>query len=228
MRKRKLVLLCGAGFPIMWGSPTSAFLTKTIKNIVREGLSDNRSLCNKLINNDSFEAILAAIESLLYYSIDNFNSNYFASFFKCTEEINTDFLWGIYQKSINAIIREVEKYENRVLQDTDTKLSIVSLWNALSMKFESINYYTTNYDEILPYAINSKNSCLNATKPNNIEPFSNLHGSIHLCKEGTGQSYDIKHKDETCFLNNALSIDGGNPNELIIFSPIITGNTSVY
>ena len=223
MRKRKLVLLCGAGFPIMWGSPTSAFLTETIKNIVREGLSDNRSLCNKLINNDSFEAILAAIESLLYYSIDNFNSNYFASFFKCTEEINTDFLWDIYQKSINAIIREVEKYENRVLQDTDTKLSIVSLWNALSMKFESINYYTTNYDEILPYAINSKNSCLNATKPNNIEPFSNLHGSIHLCKELNGQSYDIKHKDVTCYLNNALLIDGGNPNELIIFSPIITG-----
>lgn len=223
MRKRKLVLLCGAGFPIMWGSPTSEFLTETIKNIVREELSDNRSLCNKLINNDSFETILAAIESLLYYSIDNVNSNYLASFFKCTEEIDTDSLWAIYQKCINAIIQEVEEYENRVLQDTDAQKSIISLWNVLSKKFESVNYYTTNYDEILPYVINSKNSYLDATKPNNKEQFSNLHGSIHLCKQWNGQTYDIAHKDGACTLNNALSNDGGNPNELILFSPIITG-----
>ena len=41
MRKSKLVLLCGAGFPIMWGSPTSDFLTETIKKYIREGLSNN-------------------------------------------------------------------------------------------------------------------------------------------------------------------------------------------
>ena len=126
---------------------------------------------------------MAAIESLLYYSIDNFNYSYLASFFKCTEEIDTDSLWAIYQKCINAIIQEVEKYENRVLQDTDAQKSIISLWNVLSKKFESVNYYTTNYDEILPYVINSKNSYLDATKPNNKEQFSNLHGSIHLCKQ---------------------------------------------
>ena len=38
MRKSKLVLLCGAGFPIMWGSPTSDFLTETIKKYIREEL----------------------------------------------------------------------------------------------------------------------------------------------------------------------------------------------
>ena len=149
MKNGKLVLLCGAGFPIMWGSPKSAFLTKTIKNIVQEELRDNISLSDKLINNDSFETILAAIESLLYYRIDNFNYSYLASFFKCTKEIDIDSLWEIYKNCINAIIHEVEKYENRVLQDKNKRMSIVSFWNVLSKKFESINYYTTNYDEIL-------------------------------------------------------------------------------
>ena len=223
MKNGKLVLLCGAGFPIMWGSPTSDFLTKTIKNIVQEELRDNISLSDKLINNDSFETILAAIESLLYYRIDNFNYSYLASFFKCTKEIDIDSLWEIYKNCINAIIHEVEKYENRVLQDKNKRMSIVSFWNVLSKKFESINYYTTNYDEILPYIIKSKDSCIEATKSNNKEQFFNLHGSIHLCKEWNGQSYDIKHKDVTCYLNNALLIDGGNPNEVLLFSPIITG-----
>lgn len=223
MRKSKLVLLCGAGFPIMWGSPTSDSLTETIKNYIREGLSNNSTLCNKLINNDSFESILAAIESLLYYSIDDSNSSYLASFFKCTEEIDTDSLWDIYQKCINAIIHEVEKYENRVLQDETARKSIVSLWEVLNKKFENISYYTTNYDEILPYVINSEYSCLEATKSYNIEQFSNLHGSIHLCKKWNGQRYEVKHTDITSIFNYALANDGGNPNELMIFSPIITG-----
>lgn len=223
MRKSKLVLLCGAGFPIMWGSPTSDFLTDTIKKYIRKGLSNNRSLCDKLINNNSFESILAAIESLLYYSIDNSNSSYLASFFRCTEEIDTDSLWEIYQKCINAIIHEVEKYENRVLQDETARKSIVSLWDVLNKKFENISYYTTNYDEILPYVINSEYSCLETTQSYNIEQFSNLHGSIHLCKNCNGQTYDVIHTDTTCILNYALPIDGGNPNELMIFSPIITG-----
>lgn len=223
MRKSKLVLLCGAGFPIMWDSPTSDFLTETIKKYIREGLCDNRSLCDKLINNDSFESILAAIESLLYYSIDNSNSSYLASFFKCTEEIDTDSLWEIYQKCINAIIHEVQQYENRVLHDETARKSIVSLWDVLNKKFESISYYTTNYDEILPSVINSEYSCLETTQSYKIEQFSNLHGSIHLCKKWGGQTYDVIHTDEVSTLNNALSIDGGNPNELMFFSPIITG-----
>lgn len=223
MRKSKLVLLCGAGFPIMWGGPTSDTLTETIKNYIRDGLSNNSTLCNRLINNDSFESILAAIESLIYYSIDNTNSSYLASFFKCTEEIDTVSLWEIYQKCINAIIHEVEKYENRVLQDETARKSIVSLWDVLNKKFESISYYTTNYDEVLPYVINSEYSCLETTQSYNIEQFSNLHGSIHLCKKWIGQTYDVIHTDTTCILDYALPNDGGNPNELMIFSPIITG-----
>ena len=62
MKNGKLVIFCGAGFPIMWGSPTSDFLTKTIKNIVQEELRDNRSLSYKIIKNDSFETIMAALE----------------------------------------------------------------------------------------------------------------------------------------------------------------------
>ena len=166
---------------------------------------------------------MAAIESLLYYSIDDSNSSYLASFFKCTEEIDTDSLWNIYQKCINAIIHEVEKYENRVLQDETARKSIVSLWEVLNKKFENISYYTTNYDEILPYVINSEYSCLETTQSYNIEQFSNLHGSIHLCKKWNGQTYDVIHTDDACILSNALPIDGGNPNELMIFSPIITG-----
>ena len=207
----------------MWGSPTSDFLTETIKKYIREGLRNNSTLCNKLINNDSFESILAAIESLIYYSIDDFNSSYLASFFKCTEEIDTVSLWEIYHKCINAIIHEVQQYENRVLQDKTARKSIVSLWDVLNKKFENISYYTTNYDEILPYVINSEYSCLETTQSYNIEQFSNLHGSIHLCKKWNGQTYDVIHTDCACIFSNALPIDGGNPNELMIFSPIITG-----
>lgn len=228
MENNKLVILCGAGFPLMWGAPKSDELAISIKKIIRRKLVNNTSLCRKLLNNDSFETIIAAIESLIYYSISSFNKNYMTSFFKCQEDIDSGILWELYEECINTIIQRIEEYENRVLQDNNIKESIRSLWTVLNTTFKSVKYNTTNYDEILPRVLNW--DCENmdlATYANMQNTFSNLHGSIHLCKKYNGWCYEIIHTEKTCRQNNAFLIEGGNPNELMIFFPIITGQNKV-
>lgn len=43
MNNTKLVMLCGAGFPLMWGAPTSKVLTNRIKEIIRAKLGNKKS-----------------------------------------------------------------------------------------------------------------------------------------------------------------------------------------
>lgn len=224
MEKDKLVILSGAGFPIMWGAPKSDDLLQIIKSIVKDKMFNNISLCQKLVNNNSFETILAAIESLLYYSIGTYNKDYLTSFFKCSENIDTAILWDLYQECINAIIKKVEEYENSVLQNETIKRSVLSVWDALGTHYKNVNYYTTNYDEIPNKMFNTDFPTLDIhTHIKSRKTFSNLHGSIHLCQEYKGEGYEVIHRVGTCWLNSAIPIKGGNPNELIIFSPIITG-----
>lgn len=224
MNNTKLVMLCGAGFPLMWGAPTSKVLTNKIKEIIRAKLGNKKKQCKKLVRNDSFENILAAIESLMSYRLAKKNRNYLSSFFKCTnEKINIDSLWNLYKLCINKIIDEVAKYESATLNDKKRKESIISFWQVLSNNFGSVNYYTTNYDEILPYVIEVGDTQFAVIQSNKKNTFFNLHGSIHLSMEKNGYGYYICHNEKACDLNRALLNKGGNPNEPLIFSPIITG-----
>lgn len=224
MNNTKLVILCGAGFPLMWGAPKSEDLTNRIKEIIQEKLANNMSLCERLINNNSFENILAAIESLMSYSLGKENCDYLSSFFRCTyEEVNLESLWEIYTLCINKIIDEVVIYESATRNDKKWKESIISFWQVLSNNFGSVKYYTTNYDEILPNVIEVGDTQFDVIQSNKNNSFFNLHGSIHLCMGKNGYGYYICHNEIACELNRAQLNKGGNPNEPLIFSPIITG-----
>lgn len=224
MNNTKLVMLCGAGFPLMWGAPTSKVLTNRIKEIIRAKLGNKKKQCKKLVRNDSFENILAAIESLMSYRRAKKNRNYLSSFFKWTnEKINIDSLWNLYKLCINSIIEEVEKYESAALSNEKIKESINSFWQLLSNNFGSVKYYTTNYDEILPYVIDGGYTQLDVIQSYKNNTFFNLHGSIHLSIGKNGYGYYIRHNEKACELNSAHLNKGGNPNEPLIFSPIITG-----
>lgn len=224
MNNTKLVMLCGAGFPLMWGAPTSKVLTNRIKENIRAKLGNKKKQCKKLVRNDSFENILAAIESLMSYRRAKKNRNYLSSFFKCTnEKINIDSLWNLYKLCINSIIEEVEKYESAALSNEKIKESINSFWQLLSNNFGSVKYYTTNYDEILPYVIDGGYTQFDVIQSYTNNTFFNLHGSIHLSMGKNGYGYYICHNEKACELNSAHLNKGGNPNEPLFFSPIITG-----
>lgn len=222
--KNKLVILCGAGFPLMWGAPMSSYLLSLVKNTIHKYFGGNTSISNKLTANDSFEIILSVIESMLYYGIKSINNDYTTTFYECKEKVESDILWKVYCRCINLIIKEVEKYECRILQDENTMKNIRDFWDILNTEFKSVNFYTTNYDEILPYIFKREHDIFDF-KSHSISKntFSNLHGSIHLSLEFISNQYEIVHNDIIKLYDNALEIYGGNPNELIIFSPIIIG-----
>jgi hypothetical protein len=95
-----------------------------------------------------------------------------------------------------------------------------------SNELESINYYTTNYDEIIQTAIQTDPLYYSIAEHNKRKiTFTNLHGSIHLSFKLHVQ-HEIYHNDSpnpSYLTERALSCYGGNPGDRLLFSPIITG-----
>jgi hypothetical protein len=228
MKKRHIVILTGAGFPLMWEAPTSCNLTTLIKETVRQFKNIHDQTKEMLCNSDSFEQILAAIEDQIYYKLDVHNKHYYASFYNSTIIDNEEELWRLYKDCINKIIDEIYKYESAAINSTEDIAEIRKFMT--SNKFGSINYYTTNYDEVVPNAIQPNNTPItynySILEHNRRKmTFTNLHGSIHLSFDLQGFQYEIYHSHSAIpsHLSNALQCYGGNPGEQLLFTPIITG-----
>lgn len=225
---KRLVILTGAGFPLMWEAPTSATIYNGIVNIIRANKELNVILKIELLSEkSSFEKILAAIEELILLHINKSNNTYFSKIIdfkkQCSNEIQ---LWELYKDCINYIIKQIENYESNVTQKDNKNLK--DLWGFLENSYSNINYYTTNYDEILQQIFNDvsdENISYNIRKDINCKKtFSNLHGSIYI-KKDTHYPYEVKHSYGILSkLTDAYLCKGGNPNNPVLFSPIITGN----
>jgi hypothetical protein len=224
MKEKHIVILTGAGFPLMWGAPTSYVLTEVVKKTVCQSESINNRTKEMLCDSDSFESILAAIEDQIYYKLGAYNQQYYASFYNSNVCDDTEALWQLYRDCINKIIKIIHKYESATIESSENIAPIRTFMN--SNKVKSINYYTTNYDEIIQNAIqtNPLNYSIAEHDKQKIT-FTNLHGSIHLSFKVHVQ-HEIYHNDspDPSYLpEGALPCYGGNPGEQLLFTPIITG-----
>ena len=225
--KLNIVILTGAGFPMMWNSPSSSDIKKMISDIIKKQTNITKSILSDLTKKDiSFELVLAAMETLLYNKL---RPNYLSLFQKSRKNnYDENIIWHLYKECINSIIDKVKEYEEKALDCSNTKSKLFKdFYSYLSKCSSKINYYTLNYDEIVPQII-----CPNIDRSINYDiekhlslrkTFSNLHGSIYLKIATKGLGYEVIHNEFPQDLSNALFSNGGNPNEQLIFSPIITG-----
>jgi hypothetical protein len=211
----------------MWGAPTSCGLTTLIKKTVRLFKNIHNQTKEKLCGSESFEQILAAIEDQIYYKLAAYNNTYYASFYNSNVIDNEETLWALYKDCINKIIDKISKYESNTI-DSAENIEVIRKFMT-SSKFGSVNYYTTNYDEIIPNAIqpdipNTYNYSISEHNRQKITS-TNLHGSIHLSFNFQGSQHEICHNNSTIHshLSDALQCYGGNPGEQLLFIPIITG-----
>lgn len=237
--KKRLVILLGAGFPLIWNAPSSKELKRIVINILNE-----HELGTWLIKkirpyrkDVSFEFFLASLEALLSYSYMDSDSGISADLFRIRSRssMETEQIWDIYAECINAIIKEIYDYEVFAYQPQNerTNNQLKTFFEYLQGEYSCINIYTLNYDEVLPRILGLSASCcsLNGETFNYDVSFShkkrmtylNLHGSIHISNRMCGWFRRVIHNELPQYLNMAHGLQGGNPHERLLFSPIITG-----
>lgn len=231
----KHVILLGAGAVIPMGAPSTKILTEKIKNI--KGMSDITDMLDNYYNADSnFETYIAAIESLLSYSISNqtigktpSNSNILPALYNYKrDDLNdVEWAWMIYSDCINSVISEIKGYAH-----TDISKNWDDYFTYLNKELSQgghLKIYSLNYDRVIPLLWkNRKFKIYEGTdEQGNFEfdlkrfeeskcTYFNLHGSIHLKSDNS-----ISDFTQSTYI--AKLIKGGNPGENILFSPIITG-----
>ena len=101
--KPKIVVLTGAGFPMMWNSPSSSDIKKMISDIIKKQTNITKSILSDLTKkNISFELVLAAMETLLYNKL---RPNYLSLFQKSRKNnYDENIIWHLYKECINSII----------------------------------------------------------------------------------------------------------------------------
>ena len=242
-KKKRIVILLGAGFPLTWDAPTSKDIKNRILDIIRSKPYGNEII--EIIQGDdssnSFEYILAAIESAINFKLhENSSKDFNDKIYRLAIDVDIEQLWAIYSECINAIIELIDKYEsnwnNSHFNESNNLLK--GFFTFLKENYHHINCYSLNYDEVLPDILNLPPSCrsfINLISENRFIydyyklrrkqiTYINLHGSIHLYQKVGVPHYEIRHSYATKILSHALLNIGGNPNEPLIFAPIITGH----
>ena len=179
-----IVVLTGAGFPMMWNSPSSSDIKKMISDIIKKQTNITKSILSDLTKkNISFELVLAAMETLLYNKL---RQDYLSLFQKSRKNnYDENIIWDLYTECINSIIEKVIQYEMKAVHGSNTQSKLFKdFYSYLSKCSSKINYYTLNYDEIVPQII-----CPNIDRSINYDiekhlslrkTFSNLHGSLYF------------------------------------------------
>jgi hypothetical protein len=153
------------------------------------------------------------------------------------------FCGELFRHYVNLVINSVNEYNDGVLKHEENNANLVQFIKYFQNRKYSIKFYTTNYDNAIPQILKNKiyegfhtthndsttthkefDLNLNKFRIARLSHF-NIHGSIFLKKEFSNSSYRYTtiYKDYAQLLTNALSEEGGNPNEKLTFSPIITG-----
>lgn len=171
---------------------------------------------------------------------------FFSAIFKGKDEDEQrKYIYNIYQHFINLILDKIKEYNSCVLDKKNERINkrLVKFIGHLMNKRYSVKIYTTNYDSLIPQVLSSNFKVYEALKKEkngnitfiyNLQRFRkvhlshfNLHGSIFLDREMDFQKmkYSVIYNPEAPKYTKALNPDGGNPNEPLLFSPIITGYT---
>lgn len=265
---KTIVLLLGAGFPLMWGAPSSnELLAKIIED--RKYIYDSDRTWGKFLydtlvsfyegeenTNVNFETIIAALEAIsnYYFAITNegrntYNTSLTPAMFTIREAIGNivnpkddvrEYCFDMYKHFVQLILESIENYDNKVCEQVE----INALFNKFIMNLMSKNYsikiYSTNYDSVVPQIIsnmkiyNGEQYRLHqgiTYKPDYIRnresrlSYFSLHGSIYWDVRYNSDYYYEVVKSSFVEGVKPLWADGGNPNEQLIFSPIIVGYT---
>ncbi len=202
--------------------------------------------------NYNFETIIASIEQLLNYSIatdhvyyksienTSVNRVIFRSEFPT---LTSSSLWSCYRSLVNMIIDRVNKYDRPAPLDSidfnksNNPQAILRGYFSKMMTNNSLKIYSLNYDHLIPKLLSDKciydgTIAMNQADSkfeydvlkflNHSLTYFNLHGSIYL-KQQPNHLYSVIQSQVPNRLDYAIPQKGGSPNELIIFSPIITG-----
>lgn len=155
------------------------------------------------------------------------------------------YIFDIYKHYINLILTGIEEYNNHILDERNSIINrqLIEFVSYLLSKRYSVKIYTTNYDNLIPQVLSLNFKVYEALKKKknkkkefiyDLQRFRrvhlshfNLHGSIFLDREFDYESMKncIVYNPEVPKYDKALLSDGGNPNEFLLFSPIITGYT---
>jgi hypothetical protein len=161
-----------------------------------------------------------------------------------SEEERRQYCYMVFQKYVNALISKIAHYNSSV---SDAKFANVSKNLVRFTKYflhrdYAVKYYTTNYDSVIPQVLSPDckiyeglrsqdkfseerrfNIDLELFRKARLSHF-NLHGSIFLCQKFMSTHYETVYANAPqVMLPNALTENGGNPNEKLLFSPIIAG-----
>lgn len=234
MNSKRLLILTGAGFPITWGSPSSNDLLNTVKNTINLFNDLNDDLKQALLyynanNNLSFESILSVLEKMICLDVMKSNNFYEAHFMGNIFSFDYQILCELYKSCINNIIAKIGDYEKSFISSNNDQKALFEFWKFIKNSYSQINYYTLNYDEIPQLLFNQNDfdyfdNCMNMHNQNSCN-FVNLHGSIHLKLKFESGQYELTHSDIPNYLSSFHYNYGGNPNEHLFFSPIITGHS---
>lgn len=155
------------------------------------------------------------------------------------------YIHSIYQHFINLVLNKIKEYNKYVLDKKNERInkSLIEFISYLMNKRYSIKIYTTNYDRLIPQILSPHFKVYEALKDKangnkvfiyDLQRFRkvhlshfNLHGSIFLDTEidPVKMKYSVIYNPQAPKYIKALNLDGGNPNEPLLFSPIITGYT---
>lgn len=253
--KNKITILLGAGF----AQYVKGLSTKDINDIFasyskwkvgKDTLYNYiENALNKYYYDFNFETFLAVIENIYSYRLSQYRN------------IQTSVTWKGLSSTIFELKPEFEKCECFKNQEStyDVLCSYINLLNGkvsnyddctkckeeinkfkefifdLSKVYDKIKIYSTNYDFIVPKALDLRGECLGVTEviakqefSYNIDKFRQLpltyfplHGCPYIYQETYGCFFLSSIVQVMPFF--AQSSRGGNPNEETLFTPIISG-----
>ena len=229
-KSNRIVVFLGAGFPFLWGAPSTNDLKKKIVDEINT--TSLSFLTDKF--SGSFEDIIAALYSYSTYPFNTFQQDLFQIL--VPKEANLDDAASIYMRCINKVMSEIYNYEANCkcsyYKDHNQRLKL--LFEFLAEKYLHISVYTTNYDEVLPRILGWTDLAMSLQdnifiyrpieQHNLLQSYSNLHGSIHLKMHYGGHQYEVYHDPFISPLIHLYGNYGGNPQENDLFSPIIVGH----
>lgn len=152
--------------------------------------------------------------------------------------------YELYKHYVNIVIRKIDTYNSNIFEATydEVNSNLEYFTKYFLNRGYSVKYYTTNYDNIIPQIFKNKieiyeglykSNLLSRRFNYNLANFRkarlshfNLHGSIFLSQTMIKSSIIERETIYNSFaqeISTGLTLDAGNPSELLFFSPIITG-----
>lgn len=152
-----------------------------------------------------------------------------------------EFSYELFSHYINLVIDEVEKYDINVLDSQYNNLNnnFLQFVRYYLNRGYSVKFYTTNYDSLVPQILSPHiktyeglyrtspsvkrfNYNLNRFREARLSHF-NIHGSIFLHNANFVKNETVYGDSKQRLGGTALYVEGGNPSEKLLFTPIITG-----